>query len=44
MFGGQEIREGICDEDVKVVYQRFMSPLNNLSEISFFLLLYILGQ
>jgi len=36
LFEGQEIREGICDEDIKVVYKRFMSPSNNLSEMSLF--------
>jgi hypothetical protein len=36
LFEGQEIREGICDEDIKVVYKRFMSPLDNLSEMSLF--------
>ncbi len=36
LFGGQEISKGILDEDIKDVYQRFMSPSNNLSEMSLF--------
>jgi hypothetical protein len=36
LFGGQEIRKGIHDEDIKDVYQRLMSPLDNLSEMSLF--------
>jgi hypothetical protein len=41
MFGGQEIQEGICDEDIEATYQKFMSPSNNLSEM---LLLFIVVQ
>jgi hypothetical protein len=36
LFEGQEIWKGIHDEDIKVVYERFMSPLDNLSEMSLF--------
>ncbi len=36
LFEGQEIQEGICDEDIEVVYKRLMSPLDNLSEMSLF--------
>jgi hypothetical protein len=35
-FGGQEIQEGIRDEDIKVAYQKLMSPSNNLFEMSLF--------
>jgi len=44
MFGGQEIWGGICDEDIEGAYQKLMSPSDNLSKMSFFLLLYRLGQ
>jgi hypothetical protein len=43
LFGGQKIWEGIRDEDIKATYEKFMPPLDNLSKMSFFLLLYILG-
>jgi hypothetical protein len=36
MFKGQEIQKGIRDKDIKAAYQRFMSPSNNLSNISLF--------
>ncbi len=40
LFGGQDIHEGIKDEEIKATYERLMSPSDNLSEMSFFLLLY----
>ncbi len=36
LFKGQEIWEGIHDEDIEVAYQRLMSPSNNLTEMSLF--------
>jgi hypothetical protein len=36
LFGGQEIYEGIKDEEIKATYERVMSPLDNLSEVSLF--------
>jgi hypothetical protein len=36
LFGGQEIQKGIGDEDIEDVYQRLMSPSDNLSEMSLF--------
>jgi hypothetical protein len=36
MFKGQEIWEGIWDEDIEATYQRFMSPSDNLFEMSSF--------
>jgi hypothetical protein len=36
MFGGQEIQKGICDKDTEVVYQKLMSPSNNMSKMSLF--------
>jgi len=43
LFGGQEIQKGIKDEKIEVADERFMSPLDNLFEMSFFSLLHILG-
>jgi hypothetical protein len=36
LFGGQEIWEGIREEDIEVVYERLMSPSGNLSKMSLF--------
>jgi hypothetical protein len=36
MFGGQEIQEGIKDEEIKAMYERLMSPSDNLSKMSLF--------
>ncbi len=43
LFEGQEIWEGFRDEEIKAMYERLMSPSNNLSEMLFLLLLYRLG-
>jgi hypothetical protein len=34
LFKGQEIQEGIRNKEVDTMYERFMSPLNNLSKMS----------
>jgi hypothetical protein len=34
MFGGQEIQEGIKDEEIKATYEKLMSPSSNLSKMS----------
>jgi len=36
MFGGQEIQEGIKDEEIKAMYEKLMSPSDNLSKMSLF--------
>ncbi len=36
LFGGQDIHEGIKDEEIKATYERLMSPSDNLSEMSLF--------
>jgi hypothetical protein len=37
---GQEIHKGIHDDNIEDVYQRLMSPSDNLSKMTFFSLLY----
>jgi hypothetical protein len=36
LFGGQEIWKGIKDKDIEVMYERLVSPLDNLSKMSLF--------
>jgi hypothetical protein len=36
MFRGQEIWEGITDKDIEAMYQRLMSPSDNMFEMSSF--------
>jgi hypothetical protein len=36
MFGGQEIWKGIKDKEIEATYERLMSPLDNLFEMSLF--------
>jgi hypothetical protein len=36
LFEGQEIQEGIRDEEIEVAYERLMSPLNNIFEMLIF--------
>jgi len=36
LFSGQEIQEGIREEDIKATYERLMSPSDNMSEMSLF--------
>jgi hypothetical protein len=36
LFKGQEIQEGIRNKEVEAMFERFMSPSNNLSKMSLF--------